>query len=84
MDTAEKWIQKVFFKPHFAAPGAYLFQHSPEHARHLWGALAVNETGGLDDPRHHMFNRAQNAEFASGSSFGLRRTSAAAQAFIRG
>jgi hypothetical protein len=84
MATAEDFIQKVFLKPHFSALGAFLYQHSPEHANYLWIAISRNETEGDTDPRRHMFNVAANAESSNNGGGGIKRYLATVQAFIAG
>ena len=81
MGSSEKWITKVFMRPNFVALGAYLFQFAPNKAAELWGAMAINNFSGLDDPRKHMFELAQNADTAS---IAMTRSIVITQAFIRG
>ena len=82
MESAEKWIQKVFMRPSFVALGSFLYQHAPEKAEYLWSAIANNNCGGLKDPRHYMFSLAQNSEAVNMSI--LKRVMVVLQAFIRG
>lgn len=81
MATAEPWIAKVFLRPHLVAFGTYTFQHAPERAQALWAALATNDTGGVDDPRHHLFALAMSV---NQRTIALKRTLGNLQAFIKG